>query len=154
MKRNMLKVVAASLAGAMLLTACGGGSSSSSQTTAAAGNSAETSAAAEAGSTGGEKVITMAQTGDWDTFMPMNTTNAGADNVIELMFDHLMVINTDGTFGPRLADSWETNEAQDKITYHLNENAKWQDGEPVTAEDVVYSAQVASSSTTICAESV
>ena len=146
MKRNMLKVVAASLAGAMLLTACGGGSSSSTQTTAAAGNSAETSAAAEAGSTGGEKVITMAQTGDWDTFMPMNTTNAGADNVIELMFDHLMVINTDGTFGPRLAESWETNEAQDKITYHLNENAKWQDGEPVTAEDVVYSAQVASSS--------
>ena len=146
MKRNMLKVVAASLAGAMLLTACGGGSSSSTQTTAAAGNSAETSAAAEAGSTGGEKVITMAQTGDWDTFMPMNTTNSGADNVIELMFDRLMVINTDGTFGPRLADSWETNEAQDKITYHLNENAKWQDGEPVTAEDVVYSAQVASSS--------
>ena len=145
MKRNMLKVVAASLAGAMLLTACGG-SGGANQTSAAAGGSAETSAAAEAGSTGGEKVITMAQTGDWDTFMPMNTTNAGADNVIELMFDRLMVINTDGTFGPRLAESWETNEAQDKITYHLNENAKWQDGEPVTAEDVVYSAQVASSS--------
>ena len=145
MKRNMLKVVAASLAGAMLLTACGG-SGGANQTSAAAGGSAETGAAAETGSTGGEKVITMAQTGDWDTFMPMNTTNAGADNVIELMFDHLMVINTDGTFGPRLADSWETNEAQDKITYHLNENAKWQDGEPVTAEDVVYSAQVASSS--------
>ena len=145
MKRNMLKVVAASLAGAMLLTACGG-SGGANQTSAAAGGSAETSAAAAAGSTGGEKVITMAQTGDWDTFMPMNTTNAGADNVIELMFDRLMVINTDGTFEPRLAESWETNEAQDKITYHLNENAKWQDGEPVTAEDVVYSAQVASSS--------
>ena len=145
MKRNMLKVVAASLAGAMLLTACGG-SGGANQTSAAAGGSAETSAAAAEGTTGGEKVITMAQTGDWDTFMPMNTTNAGADNVIELMFDRLMVINTDGTFGPRLAESWETNEAQDKITYHLNENAKWQDGEPVTAEDVVYSAQVASSS--------
>lgn len=145
MKRNMLKVVAASLAGAMLLTACGG-SGGANQTSAAAGGSAETSAAAETGSTGGEKVITMAQTGDWDTFMPINTTNAGADNVIELMFDRLMVINTDGTFGPRLAESWESNEAQDKITYHLNENAKWQDGEPVTAEDVVYSAQVASSS--------
>ena len=138
-------MVAASLAGAMLLTACGG-SGGANQTSAAAGGSAETSAAAAEGSTGGEKVITMAQTGDWDTFMPMNTTNAGADNVIELMFDRLMVINTDGTFGPRLAESWETNEAQDKITYHLNENAKWQDGEPVTAEDVVYSAQVASSS--------
>lgn len=108
----------------MLLTACGG-SGGANQTSAAAGGSAETSAAAAEGSTGGEKVITMAQTGDWDTFMPMNTTNAGADNVIELMFDRLMVINTDGTFGPRLAESWETNEAQDKITYHLNENAKW-----------------------------
>lgn len=155
MKRNMLKVVAASLAGAMLLTACGG-SGGANQTSAAAGGSAETSAAAAEGSTGGEKVITMAQTGDWDTFMPMNTTNAGADNVIELMFDRLMVINTDGTFGPRLAESWETNEAQDKITYHLNENAKWQDGEPVTAEDVVYSSTgcFLFLSSIICAESV
>ena len=50
MKRNMLKVVAASLAGAMLLTACGG-SGGANQTSAAAGGSAETSAAAEAGST-------------------------------------------------------------------------------------------------------
>ena len=97
MKRNMLKVVAASLAGSMLLTACGG-SGGANQTSAAAGGSAETSAAAEAGSTGGEKVITMAQTGDWDTFTPMNTTTSGADHVIELMFDRLMVVNTDGTF--------------------------------------------------------
>ena len=78
--------------------------------------------------------------------MVMNTTNVGTDNVNELMFDRLMTINTDGTFEPRLAKSWETNEAQDKIIYHLNEDAKWHDGEPVTAEDVVYSAQVASSS--------
>lgn len=78
--------------------------------------------------------------------MPMNTTNSGADNINELMFDRLMTINTDGTFEPRLANSWETNETSDKIIYHLNENAKWHDGEPVTAEDVVYSAQVASSS--------
>lgn len=78
--------------------------------------------------------------------MVMDTTNSGADNVNELMFDRLMVLNADGTFGPRLAESWETNEAQDKIIYHLNKNAKWHDGEPVTAEDVVYSAQVASSS--------
>lgn len=153
MKRNIKKLVAASLACMMALSACGG---SSTQTTEAAKTeAAKTEAAAKetqaeqkeaAASTGGEKVITIAQTGDWDTFMVMNTTNSGADNVNELMFDRLMTINTDGTFEPRLADSWETNEAQDKIIYHLNENAKWHDGEPVTADDVVYSAQVASSS--------
>lgn len=151
MRKNLVRVIAASVACVMALSACGGGSGTG--TTTAAGTTAgnETQAQAEqketqAESTEGEKVITIAQTGDWDTFMVMNTTNSGADNVNELMFDRLMTINTDGTFEPRLAESWETNEAQDKIIYHLYENAKWHDGEPVTAEDVVYSAQVASSS--------
>lgn len=139
MKRNFVRIIAASMACTMAFSACGGPSSGT------AGGGVQADAPAAGGSTG-EKVITMAQSGDWDTFMVMNTTNAGADNVNELMFDRLMVLNTDGTFEPRLADSWETNEAQDKITYHLNQNAKWHDGEPVTADDVVYSAQVASSS--------
>ena len=148
MRRNFVRVIAASLASAMLLSACGGSSAGTSDTTAnAAGGGAQTEAPkAEGGSSTGEKIVTIAQSGDWDTFMVMNTTNAGADNVNELMFDRLMTNNTDGTFEPRLAKSWETNEAQDKITYHLYEDAKWHDGEPVTAEDVVYSAQVASSS--------
>lgn len=139
MKRNFVRIIAASMACTMAFSACGGPSSGT------AGGGVQADAPAAGGSTG-EKVITMAQSGDWDTFMVMNTTNAGADNVNELMFDRLMVLNTDGTFEPRLADSWETSEAQDKITYHLNQNAKWHDGEPVTADDVVYSAQVASSS--------
>lgn len=124
MKKNFRKIMTMMLAGTVLLSSYGG----------------IKAAAAE------EKVVTVAQTGDWDKFMVMDTTNAGADNVNELMFDRLMVLNSDGTFAPRLAESWETNEAQDKITYHLNKNAKWHDGEPVTADDVVYSAQVASSS--------
>ena len=155
MKRNFVKAAAASMACVLMLSACGGGGQSAGNE--GAGNQAEGSATeggngasgdqkeSNAQTSGGEKVVVMAQTGDWDSFMVMNTTNAGADNVNELMFDRLMVINTDGTFEPRLADSWETNEAQDKIIYHLNENAKWHDGEPVTAEDIVYSAQVASS---------
>ena len=114
-----------------------------------AGGSSETAAAPAAqgskASATGEKVVTIAQTGNWDTFMPMNTTNQGSDNIIDLLFERLMIIKTDGTFEPRLASSWEVNETSDVITYHLNENAKWHDGEPVTAQDVVYSAQVASS---------
>lgn len=144
MKRNFAKILAASIACTMMLSACGGSSTGTSDTAPNGGAQAEAPGAAD-GSGTGEKVITIAQSGDWDTFMVMNTTNAGADNVNELMFDRLMTINTDGTFEPRLAKSWETNQAQDKITYHLNENAKWHDGEPVTAKDVVYSAQVASS---------
>ncbi|WP_343209705.1 peptide ABC transporter substrate-binding protein [Anaerolentibacter hominis] len=93
---------------------------------------------------GGEKVVTMAMTSDWDTLMPMNTTSSHADIVNENMFDRLIVINRDGTFEPRLAESWDINDASDKITYHLNPNAKWHDGEPVTAADVVFTCQLAS----------
>lgn len=115
----------------------------------AGGSSEKEAAPAQAAATtttrNGEKVVTIAQTGNWDTFMPMNTTNQGSDNILDLLFERLMIIKTDGTFEPRLASSWEVNETSDVITYHLNENAKWHDGEPVTAQDVVYSAQVASS---------
>lgn len=143
MHKKSMKCLSAALAALLLLTACNGGSPASSTTSGASGTAPEQSGQPSAG---GQKSVTIAQTGDWDTFMPMNTTNAGADNVIELMFDRLMVINADGTFAPRLADSWEINETSDKITYFLNKNAKWHDGQPVTADDVVYSAQVASSS--------
>jgi len=40
---------------------------------------------------------------------------------------------------PGVAESWEANEAGDVYTFHLREDAKWQDGQPVVAEDFVYS---------------
>ena len=120
MKKNLKRLTAMALVCAMtVLTACGGTSTTSSSGASEAASEGTTEAAAS-----GEKIVTIAQTGDWDSFMPMNTTNSGADNINELMFDRLMTINTDGTFEPRLANSWETNETSDKIIYHLNENAK------------------------------
>ena len=38
-----------------------------------------------------------------------------------------------------LAISWELSKDGKAYTFHLNPNAKWHDGKPVTAEDVVYS---------------
>lgn len=40
---------------------------------------------------------------------------------------------------PAEAESWESNEAGDVWTFHLREGLKWEDGEPVTAEQYVYS---------------
>jgi len=39
---------------------------------------------------------------------------------------------------PYLADSWEANEDVTAWTFHLNPNAKWHDGTPITAEDVKF----------------
>ena len=40
---------------------------------------------------------------------------------------------------PWLADSWEWDPGYMGATFHLNPEAKWHDGEPVTADDVVFS---------------
>ena len=71
MKKNLKRLTAMALVCAMtVLTACGGTSTTSSSGASEAASEGTTEAAAS-----GEKIVTIAQTGDWDSFMPMNTTN-------------------------------------------------------------------------------
>ena len=51
---------------------------------------------------------------------------------------------------PGDAESWEVDETGTVWTFHLNPNAKWEDGEPVTAEQYVYSLQRSSAPETGC----
>lgn len=41
--------------------------------------------------------------------------------------------------GPCLAESWEINEANDEITFKLRQDVKFHNGDPLTADDVVFS---------------
>lgn len=54
----------------------------------------------------------------------------------------LVAIDSDGKFSPALAESWET---PDPLTYvfQLRDDAKFHNGDPVTAEDVVFSLEQA-----------
>ena len=45
----------------------------------------------------------------------------------------------DGAFTPALADYYEIAEDGKTYTFHLNEKAMWHDGQPFTADDVVFS---------------
>src|SRR5690606_37908538 len=45
----------------------------------------------------------------------------------------------DGTPVPSLADYWEVADDGVTHTFYIAENATWHDGEPVTADDVVFS---------------
>lgn len=91
-----------------------------------------------------EKTVTLGQSTLWETMNWMATTSTPTDYVIEEIFDMLFITNTDGTFDPRLADRWDVEGKE--VTFYLNENALWHDGEPVTAKDVVYTFQLLSSS--------
>ncbi|OGO36496.1 MAG: hypothetical protein A2W35_02915 [Chloroflexi bacterium RBG_16_57_11] len=56
-------------------------------------------------------------------------------------YDTLVDIRPDdlNTIVPRLAESWEVNPEFTEFTFHLREDAKFASGNPVTAEDVVFS---------------
>jgi peptide/nickel transport system substrate-binding protein len=56
-------------------------------------------------------------------------------------YDTLVDIRPDdlNTIVPRLAESWEVNDEFTEFTFHLRKDAKFASGNPVTAEDVVFS---------------
>ncbi len=58
-----------------------------------------------------------------------------------LIFDGLTDHDGDNQVIPRLAKSWEYDEATCTYTFHLEEGVKWHDGEEFTAEDVKFTIE-------------
>ncbi len=66
--------------------------------------------------------------------------NVFAREIFRLMFEQLLT--TDAVTledRPGLANRWEISEDKKQFTFHLDPRAKWSDGKPITAEDVVWS---------------
>ena len=145
-KSNLLKKAVSVLLVASALAGCGSSASQTSTTAAPAAAGTETSeAATEAASSESSAepgTITMAMVSAWDSIIPFDTTSSYSDAVLDLIYDKLVYLKQDGTYEPRLADKWSMSDDNKVLTVHLNENAKWQDGEPVTADDVVFTMQV------------
>ena len=40
---------------------------------------------------------------------------------------------------PALAERWDINDDSSEFVFHLRRNAKWSNGDPITAQDFVYS---------------
>ena len=51
----------------------------------------------------------------------------------------IRVLLFDNEFEPDLAKSWEVTPDNKSVTFHLNKNAKFWDGTPVTTADVYWS---------------
>lgn len=61
-------------------------------------------------------------------------------NVSRDLLEGLVISDTQGHPIPGVAESWENKDGK-LWTFHLRKNAKWSNGEPVTAQDFVYSWQ-------------
>lgn len=76
--------------------------------------------------------------GDWGYLSPYTHYSRGPGAYkMKLIFDSMLERGEDGLI-PWLAKSWDIDDTGTDYTFHLNEGVKWQDGEPLTAEDVKF----------------
>lgn len=71
---------------------------------------------------------------------PQKTEGVPESNVIRDMFEGLVIQDGEGNIIPGVAKSWETEDNKTFI-FHLRKEAKWSNGDPVTAEDFVFAWQ-------------
>ena len=145
----MKKIIALLLALALVigLVACGAKEEAAAPAETEAAAPAETEAAAPAETEAAPaedlnetKVLKLGWGAKNDTLSgflpPMNSGNTLDQR---LLFSTLVKYDMENdSYLPELAETWEIAEDGMTYTFHLNENAKWHDGQPVTAEDVVY----------------
>jgi oligopeptide transport system substrate-binding protein len=72
------------------------------------------------------------------TIDPSLTEDVVGSIVLQDLFEGLTTVAMDGSVIPGVATSWETSADGKTWTFHLRKEARWSNGEPVTADDFVY----------------
>ncbi len=72
-----------------------------------------------------------------DPAMTSSTTDL---RIINELFDGLTTHDDQGLPMPSLARSWDVSPDQTRFTFHLRDDARWSNGRPLDAADLVYSA--------------
>jgi peptide/nickel transport system substrate-binding protein len=67
-----------------------------------------------------------------------STTDYPSQSLDALIFSGLVKDDPSGQPKPDLAESWNVSPDGKQYTFYLRPNARWQDGQPVTADDVIY----------------
>ena len=91
----------------------------------------------EPGQPGGSFVIASAASPN--TFNPLFSTSSASDGIARLIFGslvHLDMVTQEP--GPGLAESWSVAADQKTWTFKLRQGVRWSDGQPLTADDVVF----------------
>lgn len=98
--------------------------------------------AAQPAATGEEIILHLSTVSEPSTLDPNLAEDTFSITPIEQMFLGLTNINNEtAEIEPELAESWEASEDGTVWTFNLRQDAVWSDGNPVTAHDIVYSAQ-------------
>jgi oligopeptide transport system substrate-binding protein len=86
-----------------------------------------------------ETVLHIANLAEPETLDLHKTTLQEQINIIRNLFEGLVVLDPKGNVAPGVAESWSVSEDGLLYRFKLRANAKWSNGDPVTAGDFVFS---------------
>ena len=76
-----------------------------------------------------------------ETLNPLENTDVSVDKVLRLLFEPLFVQNQNNEIQPNLAESYSVENNGNTVNIKLRSGLKWDDGNPITAKDIVYSVK-------------
>jgi peptide/nickel transport system substrate-binding protein len=83
--------------------------------------------------------LMLANTAEAKTFNPLIVKETSSGAVIGPLFDSLVTRDAETLkMEPALATSWETSPDGKTWTFHLRRGVRWSDGQPMTADDIVF----------------
>ncbi len=69
---------------------------------------------------------------------PQVVEDVSGNEIANDLFETLVLLDANGNVIPGAATHWESNADRNLYTFHLRQQAKWSNGDPVTAHDFVY----------------
>jgi peptide/nickel transport system substrate-binding protein len=139
MKKFVLKLVAiVSIIGVLMLVACSNNSEQVSDSNEDSNEQSEDNSSSKSG----EKTMYLGMVNPPVHFNTINTSDVASSLLEGFMFDSFLDMDGPLNFVPKLADSFTTEDNQTFII-KINEKANWTDGTPVTADDVIFTLNLA-----------
>ncbi|HJP38168.1 MAG: peptide ABC transporter substrate-binding protein [Gammaproteobacteria bacterium] len=117
---------------AALLGGCGGNEAGSPQAAVEIGGPSGTELAAD-------QTLHVGNGTGPQTLDPHRAEGVPSANILRDLFEGLTIEAPDGSIVPGVAKSWDISADGLVYTFHLHDDAKWSNGDPLTAEDFVFS---------------
>ncbi|MBW1645862.1 MAG: peptide-binding protein, partial [Deltaproteobacteria bacterium] len=86
--------------------------------------------------------IVVGSIGDASNLIPLLATDSSSHQIAGLVYNGLVRYDKDLHLEGELAESWEVSPDGLTITFHLRRGVKWHDGQPFTADDVMFTYQL------------
>ncbi|MGG2093209.1 peptide ABC transporter substrate-binding protein [Bacillus sp. S13(2024)] len=128
MQKKVPMLLASTLTVSMILGACGY-------------TKEDSQAKAKGDTSSAKQVVNLLETAELPTMDTTLTTDGTSSSVMNNTMEGLYRLGKDNKLVPGVAESYEKSADGKKYTFKLRKDAKWSNGDPVTAKDFVYSWQ-------------